>query len=145
MVASPNGELYQRVESLYFSEEYKIFLITGQPLAEGGRKAYVAAKAFGEFDKETLAAMKEAAKPVGNDAALSISRGQGQIVVYDHLTRTDSFVPHSALDADVQKRLAGESNAIWNKFADAAKKQVATVAEKRAAKSTLNALMALRP
>lgn len=103
MVASPNGELYQRVELLYFSEEYKIFLITGQPLAEGGRKAYVAAKAFGEFDKGTLAALKEAAKPVGDDAALSISRGQGQLVIYDRLTRTDTFIPNTALDADVQK------------------------------------------
>jgi len=90
MVMLPNGYLYERVETLYVSEEHKLFLKTGQAQAADGRRAYVSITRFEELDAPARESMLREAKPLDDSARLTISTVEGKTVIHDGFTGTNA-------------------------------------------------------
>ncbi|MDE1151820.1 MAG: hypothetical protein PW788_04705 [Micavibrio sp.] len=104
MVMIEGGFIESRVERLYVSDEYKVFLLTGQ--ANGSyRKGYVGVRPFGSLGADQLEKLKSQAAPVDKDSRLSLSSDQANLKVYDGFTGTTSSFPLSELDADIKARL----------------------------------------
>lgn len=106
MKIGPNGYLDECVETLYVSEDYKLFLLTGQPM-QGARRAYISAKPFNAFDPKTLARMKEQAEPLPKDnkRRISITQAGTNLTLRDGLTGTVTNFPVGSLDDDVKEKL----------------------------------------
>ena len=115
MVMLPDGSIYERVETLYVSDDYKAFLLTGQTNG-GSRRGFVSVKPFNQLEEAQLAAMKEQAKPITPDARLTISTVGSNISIYDGYTGTDSTYAVALLDADVQQRIGNQQNSAWEKY-----------------------------
>ena len=120
MAKGLDGFLEERVETLYVSEEYKAFLLTGQPNGKG-RNAYIYVKPFNAYTNEAmLDATKSAAKPLDADSRITISSDTQSILVRDGYTGTQSEFPIHRLDKEVRERLAAGTEKIWDKYAKSA-------------------------
>ncbi len=119
MVMMGDGHIYERIETMYVAEEYKVFLLTGQ--SQGGRRAFIAAKPFGSIDVDTLADLMTKAKPLDADSRIRLSADQQSLRMYDGFTGTISNFPLAELDADVRgKLMTGAGNVStpdpWGKY-----------------------------
>lgn len=90
MVIRHDGFLHERIETLYVSPDHKLFLKTGQQQTPGGRRAFVSITRFDELDALERQSMLQQAKPLDNDARLTISTVDGKTVVYDGFTGTNA-------------------------------------------------------
>ncbi len=123
MTIGPNGYLDECIETLYVSNDHKLFLLTGQPM-QGTRRAYISAKPFNAFDPQTLARMKEQAEPLDQNGGrkISITQAGTNLTLRDGMTGTVTNFPVGSLDDDVKEKLgvaAGRNGAEpggWGKY-----------------------------
>jgi hypothetical protein len=116
MVMMEDGHIYERVESLYVSDKYKIFLLTGQPLTEGGRMAFITARPFNSLDAAGIEALRAQAMPLDDKSAITIKSDAVALSFYDQCTGTSSTFPISQLDDDVRASLSRTANSAWDRF-----------------------------
>lgn len=123
MAIGPDGFIEQRIETLYVSEEYKMFLLTGQKNGGSWRKAYISARPFHTLDDDTLEAMKAQAKPLDKNSSIEISANQESLNIRDAVTGTNSLFPISELDEEIRQRLRytgspqPDVSSAWDKYA----------------------------
>jgi len=121
MAIGPDGFLDGRIETLYVSDEYKVFLLTGQSNGSW-RNAYVGVRPFNSLNEAQLESAKANAQQIDKGARLTLSSDQSSLKVYDGFTGTTSSFPLSDLDADVKARLQYKSPAksglgnAWDKY-----------------------------
>lgn len=117
------GALDERTETLYISEEFNVFLWTGQKMSgsdkEGvlslkrekdsltvnhWRRAFVGVVPFHNLSEEKLKEMKENARDIGDGkkSSLRIHKCANQLCVTDTATKTTSRVCASELDKEIQ-------------------------------------------
>lgn len=82
------GWIENRVENLYVSEQYQVYLLTGQTGNCGSRRAYVSIMPFTDVCKSVAAAFNKRANP--NISGLLIAKNGNKIVVKDTVTGTES-------------------------------------------------------
>lgn len=137
MAIGPDGYIEERTETLYVSEEYKIFLLTGQSNGQGTRRAFIAARPFHTLDDDAIAAMKAQARPLDAASRITISINQESLYLRDGFTGTTSPFPLSELDQDVRERLrygiGQDAQSAWNKYAKKPQQQQPAAASKHKA------------
>ncbi len=99
MVMTPNGFLYERVETLFVSAEHQLFLRTGQAQSPGGRRAYVHITPFDKTDALSRKSLMVEAIPLHDGARLTISTVDGNTVIHDGYTGTKSVFAPAAREA----------------------------------------------
>ena len=114
------GSMDERIEQLYVSPEYKVFLLTGQPGSgfESGRRAYISIKPFNTItDASTLFNMTAQAKPLDMNSCITLENGWESLTAHDQLTCTNSSIPISELDPIIQERLRSTTADPFAKYA----------------------------
>jgi hypothetical protein len=110
MSIDSSGHLHQRREVLLVSEEHQLFLLTGQPLPNNSRHAYIDALPFSALTAEGIALLKSQAEPLTEKNRVTITReGGGSIRFEDGLTGTRNSVVLSSLGPEKER---------WKKLLD---------------------------
>lgn len=102
------GFMDERVEELFVSSEYNLFVLTGQITTPDSLKNGVAAKPFNTItDPSLMMVLQENAKPIEHASRLTVSfnKAQGCLTVIDTRVGTEINVPLTLLDAEVQQKL----------------------------------------
>lgn len=116
MAKDINGFLIERVESIYVSDEYKVFLLTGQAQVPGGRRAFISVKPFNEMTPEKVDALKQHYAQPAAEGRLTLSANGTNLLIYDGFTGTQSSYDIAKLDEDVKARLQVAAEQPWQKY-----------------------------
>jgi len=95
----------ERSEKLFVSQKLKLFILTGQPAADGTYSG-LAIKPFHLLTKDERAALTAKAEPHGPDAKITIIKKSDGLSFTDDMTGKTTVTPLHHLDEDVREKLS---------------------------------------
>ncbi len=95
----------ERSEKLFVSQKLKLFILTGQPDADGTHSS-LAIKPFHQLSKDERAALTAKAEPHGPASKISIIKQGDGLSFTDEMTGKTTVTPLRHLDTDVREKLS---------------------------------------
>ncbi len=101
MVMDADGNIRNRVETLFVSDEHQLFFLTGQPTGNG-RKARISVLPFHALDEETYAGMRNSATiwTPKEKCLITIKPGTNIVTFRDDATGVETVISRRELEPD---------------------------------------------
>lgn len=99
------GAIYERTERVFYHAGLDVYLVTGQPKYEGGRRAYVALKSAHTLTPEQNAKLRDIAEDFSlgkSRLTVSVDSHHQRVSIYDQATKEHSSVALAELSPAVQ-------------------------------------------
>jgi hypothetical protein len=118
------GPQPERVEQLYYAEDYGIFFLTGQCQRATGRRTEISVRPLHTLAPGTAERMKTQALAwtSARDHEVSITVGAEKLVLRDRATQSETEFSVAGLDGEIARRLLQGGSKAWDKYIEAAER-----------------------